>query len=227
MKSFVIYLKGIKESEDLASDCIKSAKEFNLTVEKFNGIHGNETIESTMNSYSIFPFSPKMKKNRLGVKGCFLSHFLLWLKSVNLNESLMIFEHDAVLLREIPENIEEKFDEFLLLDPFNKFSSNYSYSHYQSRFRKQEVIEYFNNQSKKKYGLSSEYAMGLQAYIIKPKAASKLIEEVKEKGFYPADMQCNKDILNLETVNQSLASINPIFYNNKELMTKMSTTQRL
>ena len=68
--------------------------------------------------------------------------------------------------------------------------------------------------------------MGLQAYIIKPKAAIKLRDAVKQNGYYPADMQCHKGILNIQTVYPSMASVNPRFYGNKKLMKEESTTQK-
>jgi GR25 family glycosyltransferase involved in LPS biosynthesis len=68
--------------------------------------------------------------------------------------------------------------------------------------------------------------MGLQAYVIKPEAARKLINDVKTNGYYPADIQCNKGIIKIETIYPSLASVNPRFYGNKKLMKQESTTQK-
>lgn len=36
-------------------------------------------------------------------KGCFLSHYNLWKKSVELDESIIIIEQDCILLSELPE----------------------------------------------------------------------------------------------------------------------------
>lgn len=226
MKSFVIRLKGVDDSERLADDCVASGSAHGLSIAKFDGVYGLDAINETMDRLDVKPFSRKMKKDRLGVKGCFLSHYSLWLKSVELDESIVIFEHDGMMLRPLPTNIENLFDEFLILDPYNKFTGNYGEQHSQETGSEFKVVEYSSPESRKKYGISAEYAMGLQAYIIKPKAALKLINSIKETGFYPADMQCNKSLVNLQTVHPSIASVNKLFYKNAALMNELSTTQK-
>ncbi len=226
MKSFVIRLKGVEESETLANDCVASGAQHDLIIERFDGVYGLEAITETMARLGVRPFSQKMKKDRLGVKGCFLSHYSLWLKSIELNEPIIIFEHDGMLLRPLPSNIYDMFDEFLMLDPYNKFTGDYGNQHLNQSSQAFTVTEYSSPESRKKYGISSEYAMGLQAYIIKPKAAEKLVASIRETGFFPADMQCNKSILNIQTIIPSIASVNTKFYTDKILMNEMSTTQK-
>jgi GR25 family glycosyltransferase involved in LPS biosynthesis len=221
MKAIVIRLKDIEVSEQLADECIKTCKSHGLIVYPYNGVYGEKQIIEKHEEFGIKPWREKMKKNRLGVKGCFLSHYSIWLHCIEINQPIIVFEHDAILLRPLPHNLE--FDEFLLLDPFNKMTKDYSVKH--SIEYDFSIEEYFNESSKQKYGLKHQYAMGLQAYIIKPKAAYKLVESVKEFGYYPADMQCHKGILNLQTVYPSIASVNSKFYGNKTLMTSMSTTK--
>lgn len=224
MKAIVIRLRGIKESEKLANDCIQSGKAHGLIIYPFDGVYGEEQIKAKQEELQIRPWKEKMKKGRLGVKGCFLSHYSIWLHSIEINQPIIIFEHDAVVLRKMPENISNNFDEFLMLDPYNKMSKEYEALHQvEHEF---SVEEYFNENSQEKYGLKHQYAMGLQAYIIKPKAAIKLRDAVKKDGYYPADMQCHKGILNIQTAYPSIASVNPRFYGNKKLMKEESTTQK-
>jgi len=227
MKAFVIRLKNIETSEALADDCVKSGLKHGLIIEKFDGIYGNIISSYLSDTLKIKQGPAKMKKKRLGVLGCLASHYTLWKHSVENNEIICIFEHDGILLRPIPCNIESLFDEFLLLDPYNKFSQAYENQHLKKLDNNFTIIDYNSPDSRKKYNVKSEYAMGLQAYIIKPKAAKKLIKYISVNGFVPADMQCNKDIINLQTTQPACASINKIFYNNKEKMLEMSTTHRI
>jgi GR25 family glycosyltransferase involved in LPS biosynthesis len=226
MKAFVIRLKDIEPSETLSKECIESGKIFGLDIDPFDGIYGEENIKSKTEHFNIRPFSEGMKKGRLGVKGCFLSHYSLWLKCLEINEPILICEHDAMIISPLPNNIEDSFNEFLILDPFNKFSKSYVDSHKHSHTLPQKIIEYTNIESRKKYGVTSEYAMGLQAYVIKPSAVKKLQEKIKINGYLPADMQCNKETIYLETVTSSVASINKKFYNNVAEMQNQSTTQK-
>lgn len=222
MKAIVIRLRGIETSERLADDCIQSGKKHGMIIYPFDGIYGEDNINDKHREFGIRPWKEKMKKGRIGVKGCFLSHYSIWLHSIDIDQPIIVFEHDAVVLRPLPNDLE--FDEFLLLDPFNKNSKGYGAQHQVDHEPK--IEEYFYESSKQKYELKYQYAMGLQAYIIKPKAAKKLVKEVKEKGYYPADMQCHKGILNLQTIYPSIASVNPRFYDNKGLMQEESTTQK-
>ena len=224
IKSFVIRLLDNEVSEGLAKECINSGKGFGLRIIPFNGIYGEENIEKKHRDLRISPWKSKMKKGRLGVKGCFISHYSLWLECIRVHQPIIIFEHDAVLLRPIPVNILSQFDEFLMLDPYNKMRPEYKDLH--SIESKERIEEYFNNDATPKYGVMEQYAMGLQAYIIKPKAALKLIKHVSQKGYLPADIQCNKGLLNMQTIYPSVASVNPRYYGGKKLMKEESTTQK-
>lgn len=221
--SFVIKLNGIDVSEKLAYECIKSGKEHNLIISPFNGIYGDKNISNCETMLEVFPRG-KIKKKRIGVRGCFLSHYSLWISCIKENKPYVIFEHDAIMLRPLPENILNTFDEFLLLDPYNKMKDSYASNHQNTG--DYEIKEYFNPRELPKYGVTHDYAMGLQGYIIKPKAAIKLIHDVKKNGYLPADIQCNKGVVNLQTVYPSIVSINSKFYNNKTLMKEESTTHK-
>lgn len=222
--AYVIRLKDIEVSEKLADDCLQSCRKYNLPVRKFDGIFGEEKIEQTHKLYNIRPWKSKMKKNRLGVKGCFLSHFTIWQTCIKLNQPVVIFEQDAVLLRPLEFSILDLFEEFLILDPYNKMRPEYQHLH--ETETKVGIEEYFNHDSVSKYGVTEQYAMGLQAYIIKPSAANKLTEYVKVNGYLPADLQCNKSILNIQTVYPAVAAINPKYWGKKGLMREESTTQK-
>ncbi len=50
--------------------------------------------------YERIPIGPEQDKFHLpGVKGCFMSHYLLWQKCIELDEPMMIFEDDVVFYR--------------------------------------------------------------------------------------------------------------------------------
>jgi len=224
MKTIVIRLRGIESSESLAQECIDSGKTHGLIIYPFDGVYGEEQIAAKHREFGIRPWREKMKKGRIGVKGCFLSHFSIWLHCVEIERPITVLEHDAVILRKFPTNILETFDEFLMLDPYNKNSKQYGPLHtIEHEF---SIEEYFNDNSQQKYGLAHQYVMGTHGYIIKPTAAKKLIDTVRQNGYYPADMQCHKGILNIQTAYPSLVSINPRFYGNRALMKEESTTQK-
>ena len=118
--AFVIKLAGIESSETLAQECKNSGAQFGINITDFNGIYGEQEIEKYHSLYKVRPWKQKMKKHRIGVKGCFLSHYSLWLHCLKIEKPVMIFEHDAVMLRPLPVNILDSFQEFLMLDPYIK-----------------------------------------------------------------------------------------------------------
>ena len=62
----------------------------------FEGIHKDDSIK--LNNFNLI--DEKHLWEKIGVKesilGCFLSHFNLWKKSVDMDEKIMILEHDVI-----------------------------------------------------------------------------------------------------------------------------------
>jgi hypothetical protein len=55
----------------------------------------------------------------LGHYGNFLSHFYLWMQCVRDKVPYLVLEHDGWLMREIPGNILNQFDDICKLDCFS------------------------------------------------------------------------------------------------------------
>jgi GR25 family glycosyltransferase involved in LPS biosynthesis len=104
MKSYIIRLKEYKNSVEWASNAYNSAKKHKWNVEYFEGYNG---LHHSLEEFSLFknPNHPKSKKSfqRPGTVGCFLSHYHLWKKCINLNESICILEHDVIIHAHFPK----------------------------------------------------------------------------------------------------------------------------
>ncbi len=96
-KTFVIAIKGHPVSEKQLQECLKSAKKYDWKVETFWGVNGNTITENTWKNEKIFPRLDKPTMGKPGVQGCFLSHWKLWNKCLELGEPVIILEHDAVI----------------------------------------------------------------------------------------------------------------------------------
>jgi hypothetical protein len=96
-RAFVIAIKGHLISEQQLAQCLDSAKKFSWTVETFWGVNGNSITNETWAKELIFPRLDKPTMSRPGVQGCFLSHWMLWKKCIELNEPIIILEHDAII----------------------------------------------------------------------------------------------------------------------------------
>lgn len=161
MKSYVIAIKDLEKSVSLAERCIQTAKEnSNLNVEMFDAITPKDDIFKIVktNSIQIKSFDEKFSRKENAIS-CFLSHYSLWKKCVELNEAIIIFEHDAVIKNKIDTNLN-----------FNKIISigKPSYGRYNT-----PASNGINKLTSKRY------FPGAHAYIIKPSGAKDLIDRSK------------------------------------------------
>jgi glycosyl transferase, family 25 len=173
MKSFVITIMDLNHSVNVAKRCIDSAKKFDLDVNFFEAITPKDNPLEILASLNIneLDFTEKYSRKLNGIS-CFLSHYMLWKKSIEINESILIFEHDAVVIDKIPSD--GRFDSLLSLGKpsFGSFKTPSSNG--------------VNMLTSKKY------LPGAHAYIIKPNAAKKLIKQASIKANY-ADVFLNID----------------------------------
>ena len=202
MKSFIITLSRIEPSLATATSLKDQLNKFGMEAELFEGTYGN-VADDMMKSEGreLHPWGIKgptdkkpsadvnvklPKLTKPGVKGCFYSHYRLWQKCLDMNESIIIWEDDIVLTREY---IPVEFDEVLILALGNpKKSSKYT--------------DYLNNP----VGVpeASEYFQGSMSgacgYAITPTAAKKLTD-MYSKTFLPADNAINKYTVTIQIHN--------------------------
>lgn len=212
MKTFIIRMKNNDISEDLANDLIKTLEKFSIEYSLFDAVYG-DNIEDEWNKNNL-RFFHKQNENKklLGVKGCFLSHYLLWKKCIELNKPILILEHDAQIIRKIPENILNYDYEVLNLDYASRVESDYEL-HLKSDKGK-DIISW-PIAPKKKGWLSQankSSIKGIHAYIVKPIGAKKLVDFAKENGTVPADVHVNSMFVDLRYTVTSYARINPKYW---------------
>lgn len=224
-KAFVITMKGRSFSEELAEDCIASGKKFNIQIEKFNAVQLDD-VEPTYKKFNLRPF-PKLKFTRdaKGVRGCFCSHYSLWQKCLELNEPIMILEHDALIIRPIPKDIINKFAELCNLDAYSRTTTVY-----EKHLEKFDGYDVIPHSPKRPTASGFQYfdkicIKGLHAYIIKPQGAKALMEFTKSKGMLPADILVNADSVALTKTKYSLCRINPKYWIDKSKKSKHSYTR--
>ncbi len=160
MKAFVITVKDIPESVKCAERCIESAANYGLEVEMFFGITPKDDPLKMLDDLGISKEKFTEKYSRIdNCVAAFLSHRSLWQKCADINEDVLIFEHDAVVVAPIP-----------VFKPYNRLISYGKPS-------------YGNFRTPMKIGVnpltSKAYLPGAHAYRLKPSAARILLEESK------------------------------------------------
>ncbi len=115
------------------------------------------------------------------VFACLVSHIRLWYKSIELNQEIMILEHDAIFTR--------KYEEFKweggvlgLNDPRGATHTSMLYHQLVSRSKGIHDAPWVKPRLDIPQGLA-----GNSAYIIKPNFAQRLLNKLLEKGGWPND----------------------------------------
>jgi len=221
MKAKIITLKNNELSERVAKDCIEQAEKFGISVEIFNAINGLD-YEQHLEKLNVRPLK-KFKKGKPGVYGCFLSHYYLWKECAESNEPYLVLEHDGFLIKPLPDNILDQFEDVLKLESENPYSPEYEnrlelIKDHDLTYNIVEPYRDMNNGA-------GWYSVGAYAYIIKPHAAKKLITWIDENGFLPADQQLGSYAVTLHECKPSLARLHH-FYIKDGNIKAMSTTMK-
>ena len=158
MRAFVIYVP-IPESEQCAARCVTSGKKFGLNIELFHGVTPDDYPIQLAEELGLPLNNFQEKYSRYeNCVAAFLSHRRLWEFSAQNNEEVLIFEHDAVIVDNIPDV---------------PYRGVLSYGH----------PSYGKWVTPSTLGVnklvSKEYLPGAHAYRVKPEAAKVMLEVAK------------------------------------------------
>ena len=163
---YVITIDTNSKSINVANRCINSGNKFGLDIKMFNAFtprHNPLKILESRN-FNIKNFTrPSYHSYEEEAAGCFLSHLTLWEKCIEINKTIIILEHDAIIINEIPFNILDGtgFDKVINLGKpaTGEFDT--------PEFTGASLM------------VSSTRFKGTHAYAIKPAGALKLINQAK------------------------------------------------
>lgn len=160
MKGYVITMVSLPESVQSAERCIKSAARFNFEVEMTPAVVPQDDPEFWCEKKGI-PISlfREVYSRFENCLSAFCSHYMLWQQSYSEDETLLVLEHDAYFVGEIPS---VPFDDIL------------SYGH--PSYGKWVTP---NTIGKSKL-VSKQYLPGAHAYAVTPSGAKKLMDKAKE-----------------------------------------------
>ena len=212
MKTYIIRLKDNEISEKHAAECVEQAAKFGIEVNYFDAINGLE-YQAHLDELQIFP-RYKFKKGRVGVFGCFLSHYYLWKKCTEKKVPFCILEHDGYFIKPLPNDILNKFSDVLKLDNLDPFSKQYNNLIDEQSDLSITVNKYHNSQTKfLNKNQTGNYMRGAYSYIIKPHAAAKLLHWISKNGFVPADNQLGDAVFDIQVTIPTVARLHPAYYN--------------
>jgi GR25 family glycosyltransferase involved in LPS biosynthesis len=212
IKAFVIRKPNDELSEKLSTECVESAKKFGIFAEKVDGVYSNHDEIIKEKNLKFFEKMKEHRKNSPGIKGCFLSHYQLWEHCISLNEPIIIFEHDALMIRPLPDNILDLFTHHCILD------YAVHYDNYEEIIATDCDLKITNypQLNEDKFGYSSinkVHVRGSHAHIVTPLGAKTLLQSVEKYGMLPSDACVNQYYTSFVTIDPIVARCHPFFSN--------------
>lgn len=189
MKAFIIYLKEVPSTIDAALHCKFSARKYGLDAWFFEGFTPSRAddyiAKEKLKMYEPGPKIFKIKNKKGGVRGCMISHLNLWKKCIELDETIMILEHDAEV---VSSTFDVEFEDVLHLDAH--------------RFVDPDPDQGINPSVEKldHYRKGEQQLKGAYGYLIKPHAAHRLVQGAYEDGITAADMFVKDKYVNIQVV---------------------------
>lgn len=197
---YILTLKDNIKAEAQLVGCTKSITNLGLSYNLFYGYDGtnNNHIETPEHLKSaeymkwIKVVDPELTTPEIA---CAMGHIALWAHCMTINKPIIILEHDALMLRSLPDLSNLMSLEYLgHRDNFIKMQNSYGARtfdqslavykrtpQYTSRKHEQSDLQLVN----KNFG----FCRGLHAYAISPSIAKKLFNYILENGLInPADV---------------------------------------
>ena len=226
-RTWIIRLATNEHSCNMARQCKDQALKFGIEAEYFSAINGLEA-EKHYELTGVPRPRKKLKKGRVGVLGCFFSHYYLWQSCWQQQIPYLILEHDGYIIRQIPNNICDQFSDVLKLDNCDPYSKNYNKIIDQEKNTELRIEKYKNNLTKAEFKIGTgNYFRGAYSYILKPSGAKKLLDFIHKnengKGHRPADQQIGDGILDTAVTIPTLARLHPFYSEGANLKTASLT----
>lgn len=203
MKAFIIHIStnelSVESANKTRESAIKTAGLKDVTL--YDGVHKNQT-EYLLNKhkFKILDYESIWVQHQYfePALGCFFSHYYLWEHCVELNERIMVLEHDAIFHREF---VDYEFDGVLNIGEPNQWQINkqkFNFGNIHKQRTQEGIVKKDCDCEEKKYQYGgchciNFFLQGAHSYIITPHASKKLIEKAKTKGILPADCHMNRE----------------------------------
>ena len=209
MKAHIITMSDNADSLRLTKVCKESIlkTESPLDVQHFEAIQPpklTEHIIEIFGEHIRWSFPQRETENKLDfgtglflkayatadvnrVIACALSHFKLWKKCVDINETILIIEHDAVFTRRFdPQDLvsDAVWGVIGLNDPRGNTRKGQLFHNIASEKTGIQVVPNIDNSQEPPLPMG---IAGNSAYIIRPWAAKELLATVKNLGMWPND----------------------------------------
>jgi glycosyl transferase family 25 len=224
MRAYAIVLEASELARQIFAKAQQSAKQYSVELEIHPAVLGYNS-RPLFEKYGIDRFLNYTIIDKPGHQGCFLSHFQLWMKCVELNEPIIILEHDGIFIRSLPKDVLDHFDEVLRLDCFPWFKEDYND---QVEASLSQPVEYYRRDPDYSWHSSGGYYVGAYGYIVKPQGAKKLIAHAQQRGVVCTEAHIGLDIVDIVSTTVTVVRMHDHYVEQDENeWQKYSTTNDL
>ena len=210
MKAYIITMSDNADSMRLAKVCKESILETGSSIqaEHYEAVQPKQILNASLSVFDEFvswTWPEDASKNRLDystslymkayetndvnrVKACALSHFKLWRKCAEENETMIVLEHDAIFTQEFdPAQVvsDQTWGVLGLNDP--RGNTRKASVFYQELQMKSSGIHKVPQVDGPEDMPLPQGLAGNSAYVIRPYAARELLKVVKQIGMWPND----------------------------------------
>jgi len=198
MKSYVVYVKGHKQSEAYMQTCINSCIGTGFEAEAFEGV-----TPATLHNWDDYPDHPnsrisnfKQESDKIykTKKSCFTNHVRIWKKCIELNEPVAFIEQDSYCVNNWNNVV---FKDILILNVLSAFKQPV-FEHVKKKpdlltklgvnIYNDSFLVYNRSNSPFNGGLMIP---GTAAYAITPSGARKLLSALDKHGWEQSDLFIN------------------------------------
>ena len=185
-----------------ASQCLQFIRQQGGEDAEYFAAIDERRAEAVLKKYGITWKTCGIERHRESLMGCFASHFLLWLKCIELDEPIMIFESDALCVRNIPPQL-------CFMHLINLTDGYYRRNDHICR-----PLAKFLDQSHSLKGTiyyDSFTFPGAVAYAISPDGARRLVRTAQTKFACESDIFIAKDVVNIVELHPLVVQLSTDF----------------
>lgn len=180
--AYIIHIPSNQISVDLANRCAQSCQKINYNFKFYEGFDGTGSelvIPEHLKNDSWFKWLKVTDHQQsLAEIACSLSHISLWVKCMELDQPIVILEHDAIMVK--PYTYHEIYNGIVYLGSVDNLRNHETSKKLIPRFSAINKNWNFINRA--------------HAYSIDPAAARKLFTSVLSRGIYEsADVMIRTD----------------------------------
>jgi glycosyl transferase family 25 len=169
------------QSSPVVDDCVQSLKQHGWSYEIFPAVDGRQITQADWSRIGVTMNTEGKMPRRPGAQGCWLSHFALWQRCVDLDQPIIIMEHDAIVTAPWPADLD--------LDT--------------------QIVKLYSTAECKVNPAFGRWSKGAHAYTVTPQQAQILITDAQQRGAQAVDKHLGDLVIAWTFYRHDLVVLNP------------------